>query len=96
MLEINQFGIRPGPYKHYKKDKDGNDVIYIVKNIITHRKNRLGSWDKLQDPDIIYEPLDKQYESVNGTMQMVHVCYSNPYSIFTEEVEKGLKRFTPV
>jgi hypothetical protein len=76
MLENNQFNIKPGVYRHHTG-------LYKVTQIVTHRKIE-AVWTKLQDPDVIYEHLEAQYDYVNGGENKVMVikCYSEPLSNF--------------
>lgn len=92
MLENNQFGVKPGPYEHYKGG------IYILRNIVTHHKLD-GAWTHIQDPWIVYEHLEPKYEEVNGVMQQVQKSYMRRMSEFTAEVEvdgQKVKRFKPL
>lgn len=81
MLENNQFGIKPGPYKHYK------GATFIVENILTHQEeDQEGPFIKLQDPLVIYRDLEYQFESLNGVKQLVIKTYSMPLSLFAGNI----------
>lgn len=99
IIEHNQFGLRPGPYEHYKINADGSHPIYVVENIVTHVWKK-GIWFKLQDPYVIYRNLENQYEEVNGTRQWVIKSFMRTLSEFMGEAVgadgKKVKRFKPI
>jgi hypothetical protein len=93
MNRINEFGIEPGVYEHYKKG------LYVVTDIITHMDNpNTGKMEAIPDPLVVYRDVTPVVRHVNGKAQTAHQVYARTLSEFTAIVPhngKNVKRFTP-
>jgi len=78
MLEHNQFGLKPGVYKHFK------GPMYVVENIITH-KDINGIWTKMVDPIVVYRHLEQAYEEVDGQKKMIIQTFQKKLSEFMSD-----------
>jgi hypothetical protein len=91
---INEFGLEPGTYKHYKGG------LYVVTDIVTHMENPTNNkMAALADPLVIYRDVVAVVKHVNGKNQTAHQVYARTLSDFTATIQhdnKSIKRFTHV
>jgi hypothetical protein len=92
MLVHNQFKLQPGTYQHWK-----NKSIYVVTAIVTHMEDHTTHHMVEQaDPLVVYRDLEQAHAEIGGVKKQIIKVYARRLSEFTEVMEGGVKRFSPV
>ncbi len=91
---INEYGIQPGTYQHYKGG------LYVLVEIVNYADNpETGLMEKIEDPFVIYRDVVPMVEHVNGKPITPHKRYMRTLSEFNSLVDHNnvrVKRFTQI
>lgn len=95
MNRINEFGLEPGVYRHYKGG------LYVVTDVVTHMEAvdvtqdalNMGPMAELPDPLVIYRDVEPIKRHVNGKSTIAHQVYARKLSDFNGAAPTGEQRF---